>query len=228
MPRPTSVYQRSKRRSVTIPGLLMLILKQRWEEFRYPCFAPYALELICFDLRKRREHIVTLAFARETRRVQQALDRELVRHYQPGRREGILARAVQGGALDVEPPRPRGDFAQEREFLSYSETLAPCVETRWREAGYASFSAYLTGVIRYDLLLLGPHKYFSGDDTDPEILESLDRGTVADFQAARPQPTYLDVLINQAAGRRLPPEERDEATRKVAARLKEMVLAARG
>ena len=52
--------------------------------------------------------------------------------------------------------------------MRFSPVLAPCIETRWREAGYPTFSDYVTGLIRYDLLLLGPHIYYNGDDTDPE------------------------------------------------------------
>ena len=81
---PRTVSCKSIRRHVGYPGILAETLQLRWSEFRYPSFPPYALELICFDLRRRRTHWITRHFSRETRRVQDALDRQLVAHYAPG------------------------------------------------------------------------------------------------------------------------------------------------
>ena len=39
------------RKSITIPGLLVPTVKQRCAEFGYSIFTPYAVELVCYDLR---------------------------------------------------------------------------------------------------------------------------------------------------------------------------------
>ena len=138
MPRPRAVSRKKQRRHVSLPGVLQRVLHQRYLEFRYPTFSPYGLELACFDCL-------------------------LARHYQPGPTgRGLLLRAVHGEPIPDAPPMPRGDYASWKEWVCHSDALAPCIEQRWREAGYRSFSAYLTALIRYDLLL-GSHKYFSGD-----------------------------------------------------------------
>lgn len=67
------------------------------------------------------------------------------------------------GAANAARSTPTGDFGSARDYVHHSKTLAPCIEQRWQELGYEHFSAYVTGLIRYDLLLLGPHKYFNGD-----------------------------------------------------------------
>ena len=52
----------------------------------------------------------------------------------------------------------------------------------------------------------------------------MDRGTERDFRENKPQPLYLDRLLDQAAGRKLTDEERVAAMRQVAADLCELAL----
>jgi hypothetical protein len=209
MPRPKLAAAKPIRTRVNLPGILGDTLRQRWEEFRYPGFSPFALELICFDLRLRVPHEVTARFARESRKIQAAIDRLLVRDYRGGgERDGVLIHAARGVWREPAAAAPRGEFAKFHDHVRYSEALAPCIEIRWREAGYATFSDYVLALLRYDLMLLGPHLYYNGDDTDPEILASLDRGTVAEFHENRqPKRIYLDRELNLAAGRELSQEE---------------------
>jgi hypothetical protein len=228
MPRPSVPAPKTHQRRVSIPGLLTELVQRRCAEFRYPAFSPFCLELVCFDLRLRVPHEITLRFARETPSIQAAIDREFYRQFREGgERNGILVQAVQGR---VDPPAaaaPPGEFARHRDRLRYSDSLAPCIEVRWREAGYESFSDYVTALIRYDLLLLGPHNYFSGDDTDPEILASLDRGTVREFHENRqPKRIYLDYLLEKIAGRSLTQEELSARKRELAEQIIQRALAA--
>ena len=193
-------------------------MRRRLNQFRYPGFSPFALEIVCFDLRIRREHELSLFLAQQPRRIQEAIDRELFRQYRAGaERNGILVQTINATPLPAVRVAPRGPFVTFRGNIRFSEVLAPCIEARWREAGYATFSDYVTGLIRYDLLLLGPHIYFNGDDTDPEILASLDRGTAAEFYENRqPKRIYLDRLLEQAAGHPLSDDERRAAIRRIA------------
>ncbi len=111
---------------------------------------------------------VTLYLAQEPPGVPDAVDREIRRQYREGpERNGILVQAVCCEIAADARTAPLGSLARERDHLRYADLLAPCIETHRSELGYAKFSEYVTGLIRYDLMLLGPHKYFSGDDTDP-------------------------------------------------------------
>ena len=228
MSRPPQSSAKHLQRRVSIPGILGDILRQRLEEFRYRAFSPFALEIVCFDLRIRREHELSVFFAQQSAPVQEAIDRELYRQYRPGaERNGVLVQIINQTPRRAARPAPRGAFAKFRGHVRFSETLAPCIEARWSEAGYATFSDYVTGLIRYDLLLLGPHIYFNGDDTDPEILASLDRETSREFHANRqPKRIYLDRLLDLAAGRELTTEERRAAIRRTAEAIIERALEA--
>ena len=209
MGRPAVPAPKTVRSWVSLPGILAETVRQRFLEFRYLGLSPFGLELICFDLRLRVAHEVTARIAREPAKVQAAVDRLIARYYQRTQeRNGILIQAVNGRREPPLHPAPHGDFARLRSHIRYAETLADCIETRWRELEYASFSDYFTGILRYDLLLLGPHTYFSGDDVDPEILASLDRETKREFEENRqPKRIYLDRALDLAAGRPLTREE---------------------
>ena len=230
MPRKPSSYAQHTlvRRHVTLPGVLAEVVRLRWQEFRYPGFSPFALEMICFDLRKRREHLITATFASDTAEVQDALDCGLAGTYCGGPdARGPLVQAVMCEQANAQREVPRGKFAKWREHVCYSKVLAPCIEERWRECGYDSFSAYVTGLIRYDLLLLGPHEHYTGDDMDPALLHALDQMTRAEFYSReRPATLKIDHLLEKAAGRRLAPHERNTRMLAVVAILKDWALKA--
>ena len=213
------------RRNVALPGMLQETIESRMAEFGYDAFSPFAIELICFDLRKRRYHLITQPFSEDNPSVQEALDRELVRQYSPGReRRGLLMQALFCDTAETGRAQIRGSFSLFRRRIQCPEVLQPCIEVRWRELGYRNFSAYVTGLIRYDLLLLGPHDYFNSEDTAPDVLAALNAETVRTFEANKPQPLYLDFLIDTAAGRRLTDEERSGVMRRIAAKLREMAM----
>jgi hypothetical protein len=84
------------RKSITIPGLLAPAVKLRCAEFGHAIFTPYAVELVCYDLRSDAKHTITLQIARDTQAAQDAVDRELVAHYRPGQpRKGLLVQLVE-------------------------------------------------------------------------------------------------------------------------------------
>src|SRR5260370_34432193 len=87
---------RGVRKSITIPGLLAPTVKLRYAEFGHTIFTPYAVELVCYDLRSYANHTITLEIARDTQAAQDAVDRELVAHYRPGQpRKGLLVQLVE-------------------------------------------------------------------------------------------------------------------------------------
>ena len=225
MPRPRTASCKNRRRHIGYPGILEDATRLRFAEFRYPSFPPYALELICFDLRRRCQHWITLPFSRESREVQEAFDRLLDRDYVKGAdARGLLVCAALCEEANAARSTPLGEFAAVHDYVHYSDALAPCIEQRWQELGYANFSAYVTGLIRYDLLLLGPHKYFHGDDWKSERMAELDAITVKEFHEAEKKLTYLERMINQTARRKLSDAERDAAMKDLVAMLREWAL----
>jgi len=91
-----SIMARGVRKSVKIPGLLAPTMKKRCAELGYSIFTPYAVELVCYDLRSDAKHEITLEIARDTQAAQDAVDRELVSRYRPGQqREGLLIQLVE-------------------------------------------------------------------------------------------------------------------------------------
>src|SRR6266567_3710713 len=91
-----SIMARGVRKSITIPGLLAPTMKKRCAELGYSIFTPYAVELVCYDLRSDAKHEITLEIARDTQAAQDAVDRELVSRYRPGQqREGLLIQLVE-------------------------------------------------------------------------------------------------------------------------------------
>jgi hypothetical protein len=68
---------------------------RRCKELSYSGFTPYAVDLVCFDLRMASRHEVTVALASDTQAAHDAVDRELVVRYHPGqKREGLLLQLV--------------------------------------------------------------------------------------------------------------------------------------
>src|SRR6186713_779329 len=113
MPRPATPSRKNHRRHVSLPGVLQSVLHRRYLEFRYPSFPPYALELVCFDLRLRREHDLTRVFADADDDAQETLDRLLARHYVPGPdARGLLLRAAHAEPIPAAPPLRRGVYAR--------------------------------------------------------------------------------------------------------------------
>lgn len=215
---------------VTLPGILRETIRTRFREFHYTTFSPFATELICFDLRARRDHDVTQPFADDEPKVQDAVDRTIIRGYHPNkpRSWGLIEKILRGEPWITEPiDELRGEFAAFRAHVYFPIKLKPLVQVRWPELGYESLSAYLTGLIRYDLLLGGPHKYFNGADTDPELLAALDEETIRDFHARKRQKILLEYLLERTVGRALTPEESKAEMKKLAGRLRENAMRSR-
>lgn len=227
LPQPRSA---KKELHITLPGLLVDSLRTRWKEFHYSAFSPYAIELICFDLRVRRQHDVTQPFAVLSLYEQAAIDHQVIQFYRPGpeRNKELIKRILRGEPWQL-PARPpvEGDLKSCRAHIYLPACLVPLVEIRWPELEYPSFAAYVTGLIRYDLLLSGPHNYFNGSDTHPEILAALDAETIRTFCSRKHQRILLDYLIEDAVGKTLSDEERAGEMRKLAARIREAAVEAR-
>ena len=219
--------KRGVRKSITIPGLLAGTVERRCAEFGYLSFTPYAVELVCFDLRMGSRHAVTLALAYDTQAAHDAVDRELVVRYGPGqKREGLLVQlvnrmqeAANRGRHDARPA-PLSAVPQR---VTFPLAIWQVANVRWQELGYDSFSAYITGLIRYDLLVGGPHRSITADCRS-KVQRALTRKTLAARRKGEKRKTLLDHLIERAEGRPVTDEELELRKAQIAETLRSISL----
>lgn len=199
--------------NINFPGRLLLGVEERMEEMERGTFSRYAVELVCFDLRIRREHSITAPMARQSVEVQDCIDRELLRMYRPGLRErGEVIRSILNGIEIKGEERDLGPglITKERRMVIFPALHSDLIDIRWRELGFANVSEHVTSLIRYDLLIGGKHLYFTGDDCQPDMIKALDRETAATFEKNRRPKTKADYLVEEVMGRECTKEERDE------------------
>lgn len=221
---------RGIRKSITIPGLLAPAVKLRCGEFGYAIFTPYAVELVCYDLRSDAKHEITVAIARDTQAAQDAVDRELISHYRPGqKREGLLVQLVERiHHLKDVATRSRHDLPVQLsavpERVTFPFDIWRIVDVRWQELGYPSFSAYVTGLIRYDLLVGGPHSTKTADPRS-KLQRKLTRKTLAARRKGGRRKILLDHLIEEAEGHPVPQEELERVKARIAKALRDISFA---
>jgi len=217
--------KRGVRKSITIPGLLARTVEERCRELDCGTFTPYAVELVCYDLRSASNHEVTLALARDTQSAQDAVDRELVMRYRTGQmRDGLLVQMVNGMQATAERARHEArpaPLSAVPHRLTFPFDIWALAELRCQELGYESFSAYITGLIRYDLLVGGPHASRTGDCRSRKQ-RALTRKTLAARRRGEKRKTLLDHLIEEAQGRPVT----DDELAKLKARIAEAVRCA--
>jgi len=218
---------RGIRKSITIPGLLAPAVKLRCAEFGHAIFTPYAVELVCYDLRSDAKHEITVAIARDTQAAQDAVDRELISHYRPGqKRDGLLVQLVERvHHLQNVATRSRHDLPVQLsavpERVTFPFDIWRLVDVRWQELGYPSFSAYVTGLIRYDLLVGGPHSTTTADPRS-KLQRKLTRRTLAARRKGGRRKILLDHLIEEAEGRPVPQEELRRVKARIAKALRDI------
>jgi len=226
-----SIMARGVRKSITIPGLLVPTVKLRCAEFGYTIFTPYAVELVCYDLRSAANHTITLEIAHDTQAAQDAVDRELIAHYRPSQpRKGLLVQLVERvGHLQSVAARSRHDLtfaplSAVPERVTFPFDIWRLANPRWQNLGYRSLSAYLTALIRYDLLVGGPHAYTTADCRS-KLQRKLTRKTLADRRKGRRRKILLDHLIEKREGRPVPQEELERVKANIARELRRISLA---
>ena len=222
--------QRGVRKSITIPGSLASTVKQRCREFGYASFTPYVVELVCYDLRSDAKHAITLAIANDTQAAQDAVDRELVARYRPGQqREGLLVQLVERiGQLQGVADRSRHDvpsapLSAVARRVTFPYDIWRLADVRWQDLGYRSLSAYVTGLIRYDLLVSGPHSTITADCRS-KIQRALTRKTLAARRKGDRRKILLDHLIERAEGRPVTDEELEKMKAQIAETLRSISL----
>lgn len=217
------------RKHVTIPGTLTPAVRTRFSEFGYSRFSPYAVELVYYDLRTGAKHTLTVPISRDTVAAQDAVDHRLVQHYRPGlEKVGLLVRLLdrmQGfrDAADAARHNPRGPaLSKQEERISFPVMIWPLVDLRWKELEYPSFSSYVTGLIRYDLMIGGPHMS-TASDLQPEIQEALMRETAQTYLSGEKRKTFFEYLVERAYGRTLSDDEMGAVQAQIALLLRRKV-----
>jgi hypothetical protein len=210
------------RKNISVPGLLSKALHLRTREFGHRNVSPLIIDLVCYDLRSCAPHPITLAISQDTQAAQDAVDAELAARYRPGQqRNGLLVEFIErlseirSIARHAEAPLP---LKTKAEHVMFPAVIWPLADLRWRELGYTSLSAYVTGLIRYDLLLSGPHK-FDARHARRKIQAMLNRETQATRARGRSRKLFLDYLIEQAEGRAMSQGELDSRKSEIAKRL---------
>jgi hypothetical protein len=183
---------------------------------------------VCYDLRSDASHTITLAIARDTQAAQLAVDAEIVARYQPGQpRNGLLVQFVEH-LNDVRTIARQGvecvPLRSKAERITLPAIIWPLADLRWRELGYASLSAYITGLIRYDLLLGGPHQ-FDARHALRKIQAALDQETRAARERGQSRKLFLDYLIERTQGGTLTGAELDHQKAQIAKQLLKHVSA---
>ena len=209
-------------RRVWLPGALSGAIQARMQELQSGNLSRYLVELIAFDLRERHLHSITGPLAREPLRVQQAVDEAIARNYEPGRKSNRaqIEKTVREGFQIAGTAADAGGLLSKERHLVYLRSLhREAINLRLRELRFAHLSDYAVSLIRYDLLLGGPHKYFYGDDCTPEMCLALDRETLEIFHKNEPRKCMIDYVVEEVAGRAMSVEERHAALRKTSARL---------
>jgi len=218
------------RSHVNYPGRLATVIAERIIELERGTFSIYAIELVCYDLRKRREHSITGPLFQKSLELQDAIDRQVIRNYRPftRRRGEFIESLVNDTILNyVAPDSSDGLVSKEAEWVLFPPLLREIIGLRWRELGFSGISQHVTSLIRYDLLLGGPHTFFRGGDCTPEMCRSLDLETIKLFNLNYRPRTLADHLVEQGAGRKLTREECDAELRAVAEKLTRRALEAR-
>lgn len=213
---------RGIRKNITIPGLLAELLAQRAEELNFRTLTPYIFDLVSYDLQSGATHIITVAIAHDTTSAQDAVDAEIARRYRPGQpRQGLLVQVVEHlnevrtQARDAEPAPP---LNAKPARVTFAARLWEDVEQRSAELGYPSLSAYITGLIRYDLLVGGPH----GKNAIPinrAKQDAVARKALQRYKRGEKRKLYLDHLLERAQGRALTPKELEQRKAKLAQEL---------
>jgi hypothetical protein len=106
------------------------------------------------------------------------------------------------------------------ERVTFPADIWPLADERWRGLGYRTLSAYITALIRYDLLVGGPHAYATGECRS-KVQRAITRKTVAARRKGGQRKILLDHLIERAKGRRVPKEEMEEVKAQIARTLRD-------
>jgi hypothetical protein len=216
------VMSKGIRKNITIPGLLATALRLRAKEFGLRTLSPFVFDLVSYDLKSGAPHTITIAIAEDTQAAQDAVDAEIAHRYRPGQpRQGLLVQLIERlnemrSLARNTAPAPQLSARPER--VMFPSLIWDLVEARWQELGYSSLSAYITGLVRYDLLISGPHRSLP-PTTNRAKQDTVARQTLVRCRRGQRRKLYLDHLIEKTEGRPLNTRELEAMKAKIAQHL---------
>ena len=89
------------------------------------------------------------------------------------------------------------------EPIPFPADIWPLADEQLKELGYGTLSAYITGLIRDDLLVGGPHTYATGE-VRSKVQRAITRKTVVARLKSGQRKILLNHLIERALGHRVP------------------------
>ena len=228
----------SRRRSTVfgynlcLPGALMPAIIRRMDELQSGNLSRYVIELAAFDLRRLRAHTLTGPLAGKPLNVQHAVDLAIDRNYAAGKTSNWeqMKRIAQGPDEVAGPGEAPalGEVApvkKEKHRVWLRSLHRDAMRQRRTSLGFQSLGDYLTSLIRFDLLLGGPHEEFPGDmKLSRAEIAALDEKTLATFHANQPRKCMVDYVVEEVAGSAMSPEERDAELAKVSEKLCEAAV----
>lgn len=130
--------KRPARLTANLPGKLEPVVRRQWRIEHYPSQSDYGIGLILWDIYSRQPHTLTSPLLLEPTWMVSSFVETL---------------------LDElgEPPRKPGEITPYRLNVSVPNVLLPLVKLRAREERYKSGSAYISGLVIYDLKCRAPH-----------------------------------------------------------------------
>ncbi len=216
--RPASVFAYN----LCLPGALMPPIARRMKELKSGNLSRYVIELVAFDLCRLRAHSLTGPIAQKPLHVQHAVDLAIDRNYVDGKRSNKeqMDRIAKMGPEEVAALGDLGPVKKEKHRVWLRSLHREAVIERSAELGFPDIGEYITSLIRFDLLLGGPHDKFPGDKqfNRAEVLE-LDKITLEIYEANKPRKCMVDYVVEEIAGRPMTPEEHDAELRKVSEKL---------
>jgi hypothetical protein len=216
-------------RRVWLPGALMDVIPVRADEVQQETLSKYLVELITYDLRRRRMHSLTGWLSHQSPEVQQAIDLAIKAHYRPGfksHKEQIARLVARGFADALTGIRTEPLMVKVRREVYLRRMHSGIIAERMMQLGFAHLSEYVLSLIRFDLLIGGPHKDHAGPCPWPKA-DALDKMTYETYHNTPPtEKCMVDYVIEEIMGREMTPEERDAALKKAAEQLVDEAMAA--
>ena len=215
-------------RRVWLPGALTEAIATRIEEVQEFTMSRYLVELIAYDLRERHAHSLTGHLSLRPPDVQQAIDLVIRRHYRPGfqsNKEQIAKVVAHGFADSIIGVGAEPLMTKTRHEVYLRRMHSGIIAERMKQLGFAHLSEYVISLIRFDLLVGGPHKHHGGPISKP-MIAAHDVNTYKTFHTKPPKKCMIDYVIEEICGREMTPEERNEALRKVSEQFVEEAVAA--
>ena len=213
--------------NLCVPGALMPAIRRRIKELKSKNLSHYVIELIGFDLRRLRAHTLTGRLAHKPLTVQHAVDLAIDRHYVEGQKSNReqMDRIVRIGPGEAGAPGEIAPVKKEKHRVWLRNLHREAMLQRATALGFDGLTDYITSLIRFDLLLGGPHEEFPGDKAlGPAEVVALDERTLATYVANQPRKCMVDYVVEEVAGRELSQEERDAELAKASEKLCEQAV----